>query len=141
MLMAQSPNLKAVLKILTSSKTGIFKTPWPKSGRRLADVFGADKVLWVEGRTEEACFPKILTGMLGRALFGTTILGVVNTGDFEGRRSDIILEVYERLSGATALLPPAIAFIFDAENRTARQCADLTRRRPGQVHFLPTTNV
>ena len=39
-------------------------------GASLADVYGADRILWVEGPTEEACFPKVLRIILGEGLGG-----------------------------------------------------------------------
>jgi len=39
-------------------------------GVHLADVFGADIVLWVEGGTEEICFPLILREVAHRPLMG-----------------------------------------------------------------------
>jgi energy-coupling factor transporter ATP-binding protein EcfA2 len=54
-------------------------------GIRLSDVFGADNILWVEGRTEEECFPIIVETILRRRMMGTVILGVKQTGDLEGR--------------------------------------------------------
>jgi hypothetical protein len=68
-------------------------------GTRLSDVFGADSVLWVEGETEEICFPKILESCGKAQLMGTAILGVIHTGDFERRDPEIVLRIYERLSG------------------------------------------
>jgi predicted ATPase len=103
-------------------------------GARLSDVFGADNILWVEGRTEEECFPKILR-QRGRPLLGTAIVGVLQTGDFEGRRSRTTVEIYERLSTGSGLLPPAIAFIFDREGRSETEQDDLRRR--GKVYFTP----
>ena len=103
-------------------------------GARLSDVFGADNILWVEGQTEELCFPKV-AAKHHILLRGTTIIGVVQTGDFEGRRSAMTIEVYRRLSETTGLLPPAVGFVFDREDRTAREQDDL--KRYGNVHFLP----
>jgi hypothetical protein len=48
-------------------------------GASLSDVFGADNVLWVEGRTEEQCFPVILSRLANRPLLGTS-RGEVQTG-------------------------------------------------------------
>jgi hypothetical protein len=97
-------------------------------GARLSDVFGADGILWVEGPTEEACYPLILERVAGRLLLGTKILGVVHTGDFESKHSDTILEIYRRLSEGRGLLPPAIGFIFDREDRHEEARKDLERR-------------
>jgi len=102
-------------------------------GARLSDVFGADNVLWVEGPTEELCFPKIAAARRLQ-LRGTAIIGVVQTGDFEGRRSATTIQIYQRLSASSGLLPPAVGFIFDREGRTDREREDL--RRYANVAFL-----
>lgn len=104
-------------------------------GARLSDVFGADDILWVEGPTEEACFPLILSKVSGRPLLGTKILGVVQTGDFESKHSDTILEIYRRLSEGRGLLPPAVGFVFDREDRSEREREDLVRQSRGKVAF------
>lgn len=137
LLAVHKPDFESEIELVDVQQTQQLQDALAEVGARLGDVFGADSVLWVEGRTEETCYQKIVTGILRRPLLGTTILGVVNTGDFEGKRSEVILEIYERLSGATALLPPAIAFVFDSENRSEKQQADLKRRRSGHVHILP----
>lgn len=104
-------------------------------GARLSDVFGADDILWVEGPTEEAGFPLILSKVAKRPLLGTKILGVVQTGDFESKHSDTILEIYRRLSEGRGLLPPAVGFIFDREDRDEAARTDLERRSGGKVVF------
>lgn len=105
-------------------------------GASLADVFGADRILWVEGPTEEVCFPLIFMHF-GHPLLGTAVVGVKSSGDFERRRDgELVFDIYERLSSST-LLPPAVAFIFDREGRTEQKRADLFKRSRGKLHFLP----
>src|SRR6266516_1049365 len=106
-------------------------------GARLSDVFGADNILWVEGATEELCFPLIVEKVLRKPLQGTKILGVVQTGDFESRHSGLILQIYDRLSKGSGLIPPAIGFIFDREGRSKQDQQDLIRRSQDKVVFLP----
>jgi len=108
-------------------------------GARLSDVYGADNILWVEGRTEEECFPLVraLVRTQNEPITGTAILGVRQTGDFERRDAERVISIYERLSRAGALLPPAVGFLFDREGRSAAQQADLERRLGGRVFFLP----
>ena len=110
-------------------------------GASLSDVFGFDKVLWVEGKTEELCFSLILEQLAGHPLMGLAIVGVVNTGDLDGRDARRIHEIYTRLTESGGLIPPSIAFIFDREGRTKTQRKDLERmsrrRATGHIHFLP----
>jgi hypothetical protein len=69
---------------------------------------------------------------------GTVIVPVLHTGDFEKKRApaELIYAIYERLSASAALLPPAIAFSFDREDRTEREIEDATRASQGRAHFL-----
>ena len=106
-------------------------------GARLSDVFGADNILWVEGATEELCFPLILNKVAGRSQMGTAILGIRQVGDLEGRDAERIFDIYSRLSRGTSLLPPAIGFYFDAECRTVAAREDIRRRSRNRVDFLP----
>lgn len=105
-------------------------------GARLADVFGADNILWVEGATEEQCFPLILEKIAMKPLMGTTIVGVKHTGDFQGKHKQLVLDVYHRLSSARGLLPSAIGFIFDREGLSEQDREDLKRQSKGSVRFL-----
>lgn len=106
-------------------------------GVRLSDVFGMDKILWVEGPTEEKCYPQIITKILNKSLRGIQILAVKNTGDLEGKRAHIIFGVYDKLSGSHNLFPPAIGFVFDKEERNEQQIEDLRKRSSNPVEFLP----
>jgi hypothetical protein len=106
-------------------------------GARLSDVFGADNILWVEGSTEELCFPLILKKIAARALMGTAVLGIRQVGDLEGRDAERVFEIYSRLSQSSNLLPPAIGFVFDAECRTENEQNDLRRRSRNRGAFLP----
>jgi predicted ATPase len=99
-------------------------------GAQMSDVFGADRVLWVEGPTEKICFPLIARKFFG-SLNGTVIQSVENTGDFEGkndRKANMVFGVYGKLGLEKPLLPPAIAFVFDAEGRTEAQRNELFSR-------------
>jgi len=106
-------------------------------GVRVSDVFGAENVLWVEGRTEELCVPMIISRVLKRSISGTVILGVKNTGDLFGRNARVTIEIYNKLSKGASLLPTALAFVLDREERSAQERADIEKHSGGKVHFLP----
>ncbi len=105
-------------------------------GARLSDVFGADHILWVEGRTEEECFPIILNKILHRAFIGTSILGVLNVGDIQGKDASKIVSIYNKLSTGSTLIPPAIGYIFDRECKSDFEQADIIRKSQGLIHFI-----
>ena len=106
-------------------------------GATPADVFGADNILWVEGETEQECYPIILEQIANRSLMGTVIRAIKHTGDLEGRHAELVFDIYDRLSHGKSLLPPALAFILDDEGRTAQQKAEIQRRSHNRAHFIP----
>ena len=107
-------------------------------GARLSDVFGSDQIIWVEGDTEEACYRLIIQHLMKKPLLGKAIVAVRNVGDLEGKRPSVkmIWEIYSQLSKNNALIPPAIIFVFDREQRTESERADLASRTSGKVKFL-----
>ena len=106
-------------------------------GARLSDVFGADNILWVEGATEERCIPLIIKKVMRRSLIGTTVLGVINTGDLEGKDKNRIYRIYKKLSKSNSLMPPSIGFIFDREGKTDEDIQTLESEPESKVKFLP----
>jgi len=107
-------------------------------GARLADVFGYDRVLWVEGQTEELCLPLVIKELTDCPLMGTAIIRVQQTGDFNRKDAKSVVAIYERLSHLEGgLVPPAVGFVFDGEAHSATEQADLVRQSRGRVHFLP----
>jgi hypothetical protein len=105
-------------------------------GARLADVSGADNILWVEGPTEEECFPKILQTLVPGVLSGTAILAVRKTGDLEGKDAERVFEIYRSLSSSGSLLPPTLGFLFDRECWTEERLRELITKSTG---LLKTT--
>jgi AAA15 family ATPase/GTPase len=128
---------ETIIECLDSSEARSQQLCLMEVGARLSDVFGADNILWVEGPTEEQCFPLLVEKILRMPLQGTKILGVVQTGDFESRYSELIFQVYERLTRGDGLIPPAIGFIFDQEGRSQQVQRDLKKRSQDRVVFLP----
>jgi AAA domain/AAA domain, putative AbiEii toxin, Type IV TA system len=108
-------------------------------GIGLSDVFATDRVIWVEGKTEEICFPLLVKAKRGNMPIGTSFLGLRNTGDFTSKKigAERILELYSKLGEANGILPTALAFSLDTEERTEEQRNDLVRRYKGMLHFLP----
>jgi hypothetical protein len=106
-------------------------------GVSLSDIFGADNILWVEGPTEERCFPLILEKVAKKLLSGTQVLAIKNTGDLEGKRAHVIFDIYDKLSGGKSLFPPAIGFVLDREERSPQNIMDLEKRSPKTLEFLP----
>jgi len=106
-------------------------------GARIGDIFGADNILWVEGKTEEICFPIIITKSSRTPLQGTKILGVISTDELSTKHAERVYDIYERLSNGASLMPPALAFLFDREDRSEQVRADIERKSKNLVRWLP----
>lgn len=55
-------------------------------GIRMTDLHGRDRVLWVEGQTEELVIPRLLQKFCPEIAPGTAVLRVEHTGTFEKKR-------------------------------------------------------
>ena len=107
-------------------------------GISMTDVFAADKIIWVEGPTEELCFP-ILYKAKGQQLPNGLIMSSVTTGDFNAKRRDraVVYEIYAKLSTASASLTTSIAFSFDSENLNKTDKAQMVKESGEKLVFLP----
>jgi hypothetical protein len=135
MLYRQDNETKA--KVINVGETAELRLFLSEIGARLSDVFGADRLLWVEGRTEEICFRSIVEKILKMELLGTEIIGVTHVADLEGRNKKVVLEIYEKLCRGRGLLPPALGFCFDREKLSQTEMEDLTRDSNGLIQFIP----
>lgn len=104
-------------------------------GSSLRDVFGADAVVWVEGPTEEACFPLILAKNPEIDSRGIPMLALHSTSDIFKHKTDAVAQIYSKLARANALCPPVIAFQFDREDRAEAKIKELRKRFKDSVFF------
>lgn len=118
---------------------GAFREVAEHLGVSMADVFAAERVIWVEGQTEELCFPYLYQKMKGPLPRGTIFTSVAATGDFHSNRRDraLVYEIYRRLITAVATLVVVVAFSFDTENVTEDEKNCMQREAKGALHFLP----
>ena len=110
-------------------------------GIRLTDLHGCDKVLWVEGETEEAIFPLLLRHYFPELAQGIAVLPLHATGDFEAKKYGArkVAEIYKKLSQGSFLAPPMVAIALDREKRSASEIEQTEKDCAGVVYFLPRT--
>ena len=106
-------------------------------GTRLSDVFGMDRVVWVEGATEEKALPLLLEKMGFSLLAGTAIVRIRNTGDLEGKDKRKVFEIYNNLASKANILPQFVAFVLDGEARSETEKEDIRKISGGKAWFLP----
>ncbi|MGD1713095.1 ATP-dependent nuclease [Dapis sp. BLCC M172] len=127
-------------KIINSKETTELRALFIELGVSLSDVFGADAILWVEGPTEERCFPRTSEEFGYLSMKGIQIMAVKDTGRLERKNARIIFDIYDKLSGGNTLFPPAIGFILDSENRKAKDRQYICEMGKEKVKFLPRCN-
>ena len=130
--------MKSTITTIDQSKSADLEALLRSVGSRLSDVFGMDSIIWVEGETDETCFPLIMQAH-DEPLFGTKILRLAHTGDLTDKEhAGTAVRLYKRLSGGGGLLPPALAFVFDSdlENRLQGVRAEIGNL----VKLLPRQN-
>lgn len=112
-------------------------------GVGMMDVLGSDRVVWVEGPTEEVCFPLALrmTG-IGKPP-GLTFMSLASTGDFSRRGSTkkAVVNIYEAAIKAVAPLVEGTAFSLDRERLSAESAEDIERQTDGRLLLLPRRNL
>jgi hypothetical protein len=124
---------------ISPDDVGNFRRALLEVGARLSDLFGADNIIWVEGSTEEECFPKIMRASSGFKPGGLAVIAVRATGDFDGGRAPAraIWEIYNRLSTSGSLMPATLAISLDSEGRSENDIEGAKEASRGLIHFLP----
>lgn len=108
-------------------------------GVSMTDVFAAERIIWVEGPTEELCFPYIYKEQVGNLPRGVVVTPVIATGDFNGKRSrpELVFEVYQRLSEVASPLVRQVTFSFDQETLSKEEMDKLKEKSRRHLLFLP----
>jgi hypothetical protein len=98
-------------------------------GISMTDVFAADRIVWVEGPTEEICFPEIYKAETKKSVPASCkILAVSDTGRLtEGKNKAAIFQLYRALAEKAAPLVSDVKFSLDSETLTPEQKTDLAR--------------
>jgi predicted ATPase len=125
------------LKPIDTGDTEHLRFALHEVGARLSDVFGADNILWVEGKTERDCFPLILKRLRPRLMMmGTEFVPVLSPDEAVGKNADRVIKIYEQLSHGRGLLPPAVGFIFDRDGRDEYKIFALEGRFAPRLKFI-----
>jgi energy-coupling factor transporter ATP-binding protein EcfA2 len=107
-------------------------------GIRMTDLHAKDRVFWVEGQTEELVMPELLRWACPEVASGTSVLRVERTGTFskKGVEPAELVQIYERLSSSSALVPPMICILLDGEIRSKKSRDAIEESSQGKLRFL-----
>ena len=118
------------IKQVGAQDISLLRTNLSDLGIHMTDLHGRDRVLWVEGQTEEIIMPELLRTFCPEIAAGTAVLRVEHTGTFEKKGVDPteVSKLYTRLSGSSALVPPMVAILLDRELHSKEECAKLEKK-------------
>jgi energy-coupling factor transporter ATP-binding protein EcfA2 len=109
-------------------------------GFSMADVFAADRIIWVEGPTEELCFPFLYYAVTGTSLPQSFKFSSVSaTGDFSRRSKDrrVVFDIYRKMTTSISPLVNFVGFSFDSEGLSQKDKCELIRASGNTLRFLP----
>lgn len=108
-------------------------------GIRVTDLHAKDRVLWVEGQTEELVMPEILRWACPEIAAGTAVLRVERTGTFSRKAVEPheVASIYERLSTSSALVPPMVTILLDGEQIPQAKRTQVEDSSKGKLRYLP----
>lgn len=107
-------------------------------GIRMTDLHAKDRVFWVEGQTEELVIPEILRWACPEVAAGTSVLRVERTGTFSTKGMDAkeIVDIYDRLSSSSAMVPPMVCILLDGEKLSLKDRYKNTDSSNGKLRYL-----
>lgn len=130
-------NEATVIQELDRSDVNSARHMLDQIGSRFSDVFGTDAVIWVEGPTEEECYPLLLEAKGISLPTGTVIARLRSTGDLEGKRAKACGDIYRNLSAAGSILPHSVTISLDGDKKGNPYAEQLETVFNTKVRFLP----
>jgi hypothetical protein len=128
---------QSVINELDQSDVDSARRMLDEIGSRFSDVFGTDAVIWVEGPTEEECFPLLVKAAEIQMPAGMVIARLRGTGDLEGKRAKACADIYRNLSAAGSILPHNVTITLDGDKTKNPYVATLEEVFETKVRFLP----
>jgi energy-coupling factor transporter ATP-binding protein EcfA2 len=129
---------QAVVRTVQRTELHLIQADLAELGISVTDLHGKDRVLWVEGETEELVMPALLRFACPEVAAGTAVLRVEKTGAFAAKRMkpEEVASIYKRLSTSSALVPPMTCILLDAEGVPEATREQRTRDSHGALQFL-----
>lgn len=112
-------------------------------GFSMMDVFGADRICWVEGQSEEICFPMLASA--GPETSASEIrFAALRSPDIvsspRGRKQSI-LALFERVIRLVAPLTRGCSYGVDREDLSSQAVAEIENTGRGRIAILPRRNL
>ena len=103
-------------------------------GFSVSDVFGASRILWVEGQTEEECYPLLLRDFGFDLGDGAAVVALTATSAFtQTKRAEAALAIYDRVSAVASPFTSGIVVALDRETLSDSAVDNVHRSHPGRI--------
>lgn len=108
-----------------------------KLGFSMMDVFGFDRMIWVEGPTEEVCFPYLVRHFELGSLHGIGFSSVGSPAELTvAAKAQSVMDAYDRAGKQLSPLLRGMAFALDREGLSDNEVAAQERSKR-KLRFLP----
>lgn len=108
-------------------------------GIGMIDVLGFDRVVWVEGPTEESVFPMMIRAAGNERPAELSFAAVASTGDFSRRGSSrkAVIDLYDSITRSVAPLTQGWSFALDRETLSESAVHAIEQKTDGRLLLLP----
>lgn len=138
LLMVEKSNFTSSIRTVSRDNLADVRSAFRHLGISMTDVLGADRIVWVEGATEELVFPDLLR-RAGVEIDGSIrFAGVAATGDFTKRGSSkkAVINLYAAATSAVAPLVEGASFLLDRETLSDEAVEQILRQTDKRLVLL-----
>ena len=111
-------------------------------GISMSDALVSDKIVWVEGQTEEVCFPKVLQHA-NIHIKNLRFSAISSTGIFTKKRRsyDEVVKSYKNIAGSLTPLLTSMKFTLDRETLNDDRVLQIESSCDNNLKFLPRRSI
>lgn len=136
--LVRKSDFSSTVETVSPSKVAGVRLVAAELGFSMMDVFGHERLIWVEGETELVAFPYLLRAADKRIPEGVGFSSVASAGDFDAKSRSVrsIVEMYEHVTKSAAPLLKGLSFGLDRESNSDEAVQKLQRSKR-KLKFLP----
>jgi energy-coupling factor transporter ATP-binding protein EcfA2 len=138
LLMVEKSDFASSIRTIDRSNLAEVRSAFRHLGISMTDVLGADRIVWVEGATEELVFPDLLRRAGVDVDSSVRFAGVASTGDFSKRGSSrkAVIDLYTKATAAVAPLVQGSSFLLDRETLSDDAVEQIARQTDNRLTLL-----
>lgn len=105
-------------------------------GFSVSDVFGAERVLWVEGYTEEECYPLLFREFELDLGSGAAVVALNSTASFTtSKKAEGVLSIYDRVSSVASPFTRGVVVALDREGLSDQALHSIHESHKGRIRL------